>query len=226
MFCLAVIPARGGSKGLPGKNTARLGGKPLIAWTIEAAKASKSLSRVIVSTDDAAIAAAARRCGVEVPFRRPGRLARDTSGTIEVLQHAVRWFEEAGNPRPDVVVLLQPTSPFRTAEDIDALLALMRGADSAQTVAKDGSHPMHRFTLRGRELKPLFPGMERGGRRQDDAIYRPTGAAYAARYDLLMKEGKLIGKRHRGLVCPPERSIDIDGALDLQLARVLVGASA
>ena len=118
---LAVIPARGGSKGLPRKNLLPLGDRPLICWTIAAALAAKRITRVIVSTDDREIAAAAAACGCEVPFLRPPQLATDTAGSADVMRHAVDSLEEDY----DWLMLLQPTSPFRTADHIDGLAALL-----------------------------------------------------------------------------------------------------
>lgn len=114
---LAVIPARGGSKRVPRKNIRPVAGKPLLAWTIDAAKASKYIDRCIVSTDDEEVADIARQCGAEVPFMRPAELAQDESSSIEMLRHAARKL-----PDHDIIVLLQPTSPERTAADIDAAL--------------------------------------------------------------------------------------------------------
>src|SRR3990170_965342 len=119
---LAVIPARGGSKSIPRKNIKPLGGKPLIGWTIDAALQSRMLSRVIVSTDDAEIAQAARECGAETPFLRPPELAQDDSSSISVVLHALQWLEEQEHFSPDYVLLLQPTSPFRNAHDIRAAI--------------------------------------------------------------------------------------------------------
>ncbi len=226
MFLFGVIPARGGSKGLPGKNLRELGGKPLIAWTIEAARGSRLLSRTIVSTDDPAIAEAARSFGAEVPFLRPPELARDDSDMLGALQHAVRWLESSQGVRPDLVVLLQPTSPLRGAREIDecARLVLETGADSAQTVAQDRRHPWHRFLLKDGRLSPLFPEAEGFSRRQEaPPVYFPTGAVYAVRTATLMKENSLRGGDHRGLVTSIESSVDIDEAWDLRLAETILG---
>src|SRR5690349_8046730 len=117
---LAVIPARGGSKSIPRKNLAALAGKPLIVWTIEAASASQCLTRVVVSTDDPEITAVAAAAGAEVPFVRPAELAQDETPAIEPILHAVDWLDQHEGYRPDFVMILQPTSPLRQAEDIDA----------------------------------------------------------------------------------------------------------
>lgn len=223
MFVFGVIAARGGSKGLPGKNIRLLGGEPLVAWSVEASKAAKSLDRTIVSTDDRSIAEAARRSGGEVPFDRPTELATDTAGMVGVLQHAVAWLEGTGT-RPDVVVLLQATSPLRLPSEIDGTVQLiLEGADSAQTVTEDRTHPLHRFKLEGGKLKALFVDPDSHDRRQDEgAIYRPNGSVFAMKRELLMNEGKLRGKDHRGLICPFETSVDVDDEWDLLLADLLL----
>ncbi|HET6745287.1 MAG TPA: acylneuraminate cytidylyltransferase family protein, partial [Candidatus Limnocylindria bacterium] len=126
MSRLAVIPARAGSKGLPGKHLRRIGGEPMIVHTIRAALAARSVDRVVVSTNDPAVARAARRAGAEVPFRRPEELAADDTPTAPVVAHAVAWAEREGM-RVDVVITLQPTSPLRDAGQIDAAVQLLDG---------------------------------------------------------------------------------------------------
>ncbi|MBI5202082.1 MAG: acylneuraminate cytidylyltransferase family protein [Elusimicrobia bacterium] len=218
-----VIAARGGSKGLPGKNILPLLGKPLIAWTVRTAKDAKALDRCVVSTDDATIAEAARQAGGEVPFTRPAELATDGAGMVEVLQHAVRWLEASAKTRPEIVVLLQATSPLREPAEIDGVVELVKkGADSAQTVAEDHTHPMHRFSLEGDKLQSLFIDPESHAQRQDGKpVYRPTGSVFAMRYPVLMEQRRIRGKDHRGLVCPFETSIDIDGIWDFRLAELV-----
>ncbi|HEX2194610.1 MAG TPA: acylneuraminate cytidylyltransferase family protein, partial [Candidatus Limnocylindria bacterium] len=134
MSTVAIIPARGGSKGLPRKNLRLLGGEPLVVHTVRAALAARRVDRVLVSTDDAAIARAARRAGADVPFRRPPELATDHAATLPVVQHAVAWLEDHGQ-RVDVVVTLQPTSPLRGPAEIDAVVALLDGGDSRSAVS-------------------------------------------------------------------------------------------
>ena len=121
---LGLITARGGSKGIPGKNIKPLAGKPLIAWTIEAANNSRLLSQVIVSTDDNEIARSAQAWGAEVPFKRPEELAQDQSSHLDVVLHALQWYQLQHRALPEYVMLLQPTSPLRTANDIDAAISL------------------------------------------------------------------------------------------------------
>jgi CMP-N,N'-diacetyllegionaminic acid synthase len=123
---IGLITARGGSKSIPRKNIKMLAGKPLIAWTIEAAQKSKDLSRIVVSTDDTEIADVARQWGAEVPFIRPEELARDGSSSISAVLHTVHWLDENEGYCPDYIMLLQPTSPFRTTEDIQKSIELAR----------------------------------------------------------------------------------------------------
>lgn len=225
MFALGVIPARGGSKGLPGKNIRPLGGLPLIGWSIRAARASRRLSRTVVSTDDPAIADAARALGAEVPFLRPAELATDTAGIVEVLQHAARWFEGAEKRRPDAVVLLQPTSPFRTAADIDGCLEVMErtGADSVETVLRDPGNPFDRFYLKDGLLVPWHKDTFKYPRRQDvPALYLETGDVYAMTWKVLVEDGKVVGPRNAGYEVPAERWVDIDTADDFAQAEWLL----
>ena len=162
-----MIPARGGSKGIPRKNLAILAGRPLIAYTVDAARASSGLTRVMVSTEDDEIAGVTRRLGVEVPFLRPARLAADETPILDVLTDLVASLEQRERYRPDILVLLQPTSPFRRAGHIDAAIDLLRssGADSVVTVV-----PVpHQFTpsslmqLQGDRLVPWTDGPPKGG---------------------------------------------------------------
>ena len=140
---LGLVTARGGSKGVPGKNVMPLGDKPLIGWTIEAAQQSCSIGRIVVSTDDANIAGVARQWGAEVPFLRPAELAGEDSPHIDVVCHALDWLERRERYMPEYVLLLQPTSPLRTAEDIDAaaLIAEERAADAVVSVETTHHHP-------------------------------------------------------------------------------------
>jgi CMP-N-acetylneuraminic acid synthetase len=223
-YALGVIPARGGSKGLPGKNLKRLGALSLIGHAVASAREARRLSRVIVSTDSEAIAEEARRHGAEVPFLRPPALATDEAGMVPVLQHAVRWLESTG-VRPDVVVTLQPTSPFRTGEEIDGTIerVVETGADSAQTLCEASYHPFFMKTLEGDRTVALFADGKKYVRRQDaPAVYQPSGAVYVTRYVVLMDEGQVLGHDNRGLVMPFEASVNIDTEWDFLLAELLL----
>jgi CMP-N-acetylneuraminic acid synthetase len=223
-FALGVIPARGGSKGLPGKNLKRLGALSLIGHAVASAREARRLSRVIVSTDSEAIAEEARRHGAEVPFVRPAALASDEAGMVPVLQHAVRWLESTGT-RPDLVVTLQPTSPFRVGAEIDATIdkVVATGADSAQTLVEASYHPFFMKTLEGDRTVALFADGKKYVRRQDaPAVYQPSGAVYVTRYATLMEEGQVLGHDNRGLVMSFEASVNIDTEWDFLLAELLL----
>jgi CMP-N,N'-diacetyllegionaminic acid synthase len=224
-YAFGIIPARGGSKGLPGKNLRVLGRLPLIGHAIASAREAKRLTRFVVSTDSAEIAEAARAHGAEVPFMRPAELATDEAGMVPVLQHAVRWLEASGGPRPDFVVTIQPTSPFRVGEDIDRTIAKVidTGSDSAQTVVEASYHPFFMKTLDGDRTAPLYPDSHTILRRQDaPAVYQPSGAVYVTRYDLLMRDGRVLGKDNRAIVMGFEASANVDTEWDFLLAELIL----
>jgi CMP-N,N'-diacetyllegionaminic acid synthase len=222
---IAVIPARGGSKGIPGKNVRGLVGKPLIAYTVEAALESKTLKRVVVSTDDAKIAEVAKSYGAEVPFLRPAELAKDDTPGLLVIQHAVKYMEEDEGHKLDVVVVLQPTSPLRSERYIDeAVEKLLRtGADSVITVCKVRHHPFWSFTVKGERL---YPFSEKGitiSRRQDlPEIYAVNGAVYAVRRDVLFEQNSVFGRDTRAILMLHEESVDIDDYFDLFVAEMML----
>ncbi|MBI4797690.1 MAG: acylneuraminate cytidylyltransferase family protein [Desulfarculus sp.] len=223
---LALITARGGSKGLPRKNLLPLAGRPLIAWSIKAASEAACRPRVVVSTDDEEIAQAAREWGAEVPFLRPAALAQDDSPHIDVILHAVAWLEQNQGYRPKWVLLLQPTSPLRLARDIDDALALARtrGADSVVGVQEAPSHPylMHTLDQEGR-LRPFLPTPPGYQRRQDfPDLYALNGAIYLVSRRMLLAKSSLLDQGTLALVMPPERSLDVDTAWDLRLARLVL----
>jgi CMP-N-acetylneuraminic acid synthetase len=222
---LAVIPARGGSKGILHKNIQDLAGKPLIAYTIEAALKSKTLNRVIVSTDDAEIAKVAESYGAEVPFLRPAELAKDDTPSLLVIQHAVKYIEEDEGRKLDVVVILQPTSPLRSEKYIDeAVEKLLRtGADSVITVCKVRHHPFWSFTVKEDRV---YPFSEKGiavSRRQDlPEIYAVNGAVYAVRRNVLFEQNSVFGRDTKAVVMPYEESVEIDDYFDLFVAEMVM----
>jgi len=222
---VGLIPARGGSKGVPGKNIKLLGGKPLIAWTIDAARASGLLDRVMVSTDDPDIAETARRYGAEVPFVRPASLAVDETPALDVALHALDWLESQG-ALPEYLVWLQPTSPFRTGEDIAAGIALMEHSQAPAIVGvcEARVHPLYVVKINpDGALEPFMPGAAGKTRRQDlpDA-YQVNGAFYLNRSLALRQDRSFIPNGTRPLIMPPERSIDIDSAWDFFLAQTIL----
>lgn len=228
MRVLAVIPARGGSKGVPRKNIREVDGKPLIAYTIETALQARHLfHRIIVSTDDIEIADTARRFGAEVPFMRPPELATDTARTIPVLQHAVRFVEEQDGVEMDWLCLLQPTEPFRTVADLEAALqmAARGGCDSVISVVQVFAvHPILMKRIENDTLLPYCIEEPEGTRRQDysPAAYMRNGAMYLTRRDVLVNQGSIWGRVIRPYVMPPERSVSVDNELDLKLVELLI----
>lgn len=221
---LAIIPARGGSKGLPGKNIRKLAGKPLIAYSIGQALESRYIGRVVVSTEDSEIARVAARYQAEV-IRRPDELALDDTSSVDALQHTLDYLKEAEGYSPDLVVLLQPTSPLRKVEDIDGAIdkLLEVGCDSVVSVC-DVEHPAHwMYTLEGERLKPIIEGGRKVGRRQDASkVYRLNGAVYVTHRDVVMRQDKVMGDDTRAYIMPRERSVDIDTEFDFKLAELLM----
>jgi CMP-N,N'-diacetyllegionaminic acid synthase len=217
---LAIIPARGGSKGLPRKNVLPLAGKPLIAWTIEAAQKSRYIDRVILSSDDEEIIGVARQSGCDVPFVRPAALAADASGTMDVLRHAL-----AEVPGFDVVVLLQPTSPLRAAGDIDATVedCVQGGRPASVTVTPSAKPPEWMYRRDGAGcLSPVLPDVSATRRQELPPAYVVNGAVYAARVDWLLEHGSFVGPETGSVVMPQERSVDIDTAFDLAVAELVL----
>jgi CMP-N-acetylneuraminic acid synthetase len=226
---LGLIPARGGSKGVPNKNLRPLAGKPLLAYTIDAARASARLSRVVLSTDDAAIAAAGQALGAEVPFMRPADLAADDTPMLPVLQHAVRTLAGTGF-HTDVLVLLQPTSPLRSAEHIDAAVDLLvrTGCDSVVSVVEVPHQfsPVSVMRMAGDRLSPYAPGPLVTRRQDKPRLYARNGPAVLAVRVSVLAGGSLYGEDSRALVMTPEASVDIDGPSDFDYAEYLLARAA
>jgi len=221
---VALITARGGSKSLPRKNVQLLGGKPLITWTIRAALDSAIFARVIVSTDDEEIARISRQYGADVPFLRPTELARDDSPHIIAGKHALNWLRNSAQLYPEYVMLLQPTSPFRTVGDIIAAknLAEVHNAIAVVSVVEAKPHPSktYRLTSDG-TLADFVPTTLAYRRRQDlPPAFADNGAIYLNRSDSLLRDGTFIPPGTIPYVMPAERSIDIDTPWDLVLANL------
>ena len=225
---LAVIPARCGSKGVPRKNIRLVAGKPLIAYTLEAALSVRyRLHRLIVSTDDAEVAEVARRYGADVPFMRPAELAGDRVPMIPVLQHAVQTVEAMDNIHLNWVLLLQPTAPFRTPQDIETALDLVArgGCDSVISVVQVlAVHPILMKRIENDRLLPFCLEEKEGTRRQDyqPPAYMRNGAIYLTRRAVLMEQNSIWGQVIRPYVMPEERSISIDSEMDMKLAELML----
>jgi len=227
MRVLGIIPARGGSKGLPRKNVRSLGGKPLLLWTAEAARGSKRLTRTILTTDDNEISQIGRAAGLDVPFLRPANLATDTTPTVPVLQHAVRALEAAGD-HYDAVCLLQPTCPLRTAATIDACIdqLIAHNLDSVVTVLavphKYNPHWVYVPTSGGLlELATGEPTII--PRRQDlPPAFHREGSVYVVRRDVLVEQGSLYGARLAGHEMSADESVNIDTEDDWKRAEALL----
>jgi CMP-N-acetylneuraminic acid synthetase len=231
MQVLGIVPARGGSKGVPRKNIRPLNGKPLLQYTAEGALAARRLARVILSTDDEEIAAVGRACGLEVPFLRPPELAADDTPTLSVLQHAVRWLE-ARATKFDAVCLLQPTTPLRSPEEIDGSIEMLArsGADAVITVRRvpDEYNPHWvyfedhdgRLRLSTGEESPI-------PRRQllPPAFHR-DGSVYVTRRDVLIEQNSIYGRHVVAYHVENGAAVNIDTPDDFARAAAMLGARA
>ena len=227
MNVLGVIPARGGSKGIPDKNLAPLCGRPLLAYTADAVKASTRLTRTIVSTDDPRIAESARSLGLEVPFMRPAALAVDEAPMLPVLQHAIDAMESSGF-NTDILVLLQPTSPLRRGEHIDAAidwLQRVRG-DSVVSVVEvpHQFNPASVMTLDDGLLRPFLDGPTATRRQDKPRLYARNGPAVLAVHARVIRQGSLYGNESWPLLMSQEDSLDIDTPWDLRLVESALSA--
>jgi CMP-N,N'-diacetyllegionaminic acid synthase len=220
---LATISARGGSKGVPGKNIRDLGGLPLIAWTIREARRSALIDRLVVSSDDEGILAVARAHGAETPFVRPAELARDDTPGVDPVLHAVQALQPEVY---DYVVLLQPTSPLRTVEDIDGCIkaCLDGGHPCVLTVTEAEKSPYFMFNMApdGR-MSPVIAQEHYHTRRQDlPRVFAPNGAVYVADCAWLAATGSYLTPDTRGYEMPKERAQDIDDLLDFEICELLL----
>ncbi|MEI8229657.1 MAG: acylneuraminate cytidylyltransferase family protein [Candidatus Peregrinibacteria bacterium] len=220
----AIIPARGGSKGIPHKNIVPFRGKPLLCSTIATALSCPSIGRIIVSTDDPEIADIARRAGADVPILRPHALALDDTPDFPVFAHVIDWYMKHSEAPPDAVIWLRPTSPLRSVEDIEGAFALFMstGADAVRSVTVSPHHPYWMKHLdQEHRLTPFSPeGNERTHPRRQSLpdVYLLNGAVDIIRTTSAIATGELWGGDVRGYVMPFERSVDIDAREDLQLA--------
>lgn len=232
---LAIIPARGGSKSIPGKNIKMLAGKPLIAWTIEAVKKSQYVDRVIVSTDDESIAKVATEYGAEVPFLRPTEISGDLATDVEFIEHALSYFAETEHYFPDVVLRLPPTSPLRTASDIDLGITTLvdtEGADASRPIAEVPKHPYKFWMIDENDSRFLRPflGKEITGfdephnlpRQLFPKVYMHTGALDAVWVKTIKEQKSTSGKKLAHFPMDVESSVNIDHPLDFVIAETLM----
>ncbi|MFA4971014.1 MAG: acylneuraminate cytidylyltransferase family protein [bacterium] len=227
---LSLITARGGSKGIPRKNVLDVGGKPLIAWSIEAALQSRASLRVVVSTDDEEIAQISLKYGAEVPFVRPAELATDTSDHMSVVIHALEWLKTNESYVPDYVLVLQPTSPMRTSQDIDGAveLAYKNEADGVVSVCETHHHPYLLSNIDSDGI--LVDYLERSPaagssniRRQDmPPVYFQNGAIYLTRREVLIAARTLTPPKTYPYIMPASRSLQIDDQWELEMIDMLL----
>ncbi len=223
---LGLITARGGSKGIPKKNIIPLASKPLIAWSIEVAKKSQGIERVIVSTDDEEIACVAKSWGADVPFIRPDFLAQDDSQHIDVVIHAIKWLKENQNYVSDYIMLLQPTSPLRTVNDINIAIeiAKRRNADSVISVCESPAHPFKIRKISRKGILTDFVEKPDGYLRRQDCptTYLENGAIYLVKRGIVMNNRTLYPENTCPYIMKAKYSIDIDTQWDLHLAKILL----
>jgi len=218
---LALIPARGGSKGIPKKNIVDLAGKPLIAWTIEEAKKSKYIDRLILSSDDEEIISVARTYGCEVPFKRPAEIATDKSPTIDAAIHAIKKMKE----KYDYMILLQTTSPLRTASDIDAAIrkCILLEADSCVSVVEPRKSPFWTYTKNSQgRIVPLIKKSHFTRRQDLPKTYCLNGAIYVSKTNYIIKYRRFFGENTVPLIMDDISSIDIDSPSDLRNAEFII----
>jgi CMP-N,N'-diacetyllegionaminic acid synthase len=211
---------------VPRKNVRRVAGEPLISWTWTAAKQATGIDRLLVSTDDSEIIGLARAAGVEAPFMRPAHLSSDTASAFSVAEHAMAWMEEREGYQPDVLLWLQPTSPLRTAHDIEAALALHRRnpGSAVVSVCEAEHHPMWTFLMNAEGvLRPLFDEARTVMQRQElPQAYRVNGALYVVPREKLVAQKTLEPEPTLGYLMPQDRSVDVDSEWDLYLADLLL----
>ena len=219
---LAIIPARGGSKRIPGKNTKLIAGTPLIAWIIKAAQKSKLIDRLIISTDSPSIAKVAKKYKAQVPFARPADLATDNATTDDVIKHAVLYLEKNENYQPDVIVILQATSPLTIANDIDKAIKqlITSNASTCVSVCSVAEQPEWMYSLKNNKLVYFIKTKTK---KEKESLYRLTGAIYVVKKGYLIKTGKIMDKNNTSFIeTPRERSVDIDEMIDFNIAEMLL----
>lgn len=222
---LCIIPARGGSKGLPGKNIKKLSGKPLIAYSIEQARGSKHIDRVIVSTDSREIADISEKYGAEVPFMRPKKYAEDKSSIFDVLLHAMDWLEKKEKYSFDILVLLHVTAPLRNSQDIDICIELLvkKDADNVFSVTPASRNPYFNMVEISKDGKVrLIKKGDFATRQSAPEVFDMNASIYVWWKDILKKKKRTLLENSHIYIMPKERSIDIDDAIDFKIAEMLL----
>ena len=225
---LAIIPARGGSKGLPGKNIRPLNGKPLIAYAVEAALKSEAIDRVIVTTDDEEIAAVAKAAGAEIPFMRPAELASDTASAVDVYLHAMDFMAELEGKRRDKFMVLLPTAPLRTSAHIDAAAALFEKEQGQTLISVSEAEVPPSWYMEMNEAGRIHnagfavKGNVVANRQVNDTFYVPNGAIFILDYDLLKEKRTYYSDNTVGFVMDRRDSVDIDYLEDFEYAEFLL----
>lgn len=222
MEILGIIPARGGSKGVPRKNIRPLNGKPLIAYTIEAAQQATLLHDFMVSTDDEDIAAVAKDYGADVPFLRPAELATDTARSIDAVIHVLQNMPKAYTH----VLLLQPTCPLRGPQDIDDAIRLYQELDTDSLISvykPESAHPYYMYMVEDHVMTPLIPDDQKPHHRQSNPpVYMLNGAIYLTDRQVILQKQSFYGDKPKAFIMPPLRSVNIDDELDFALAETIL----
>jgi CMP-N-acetylneuraminic acid synthetase len=232
MEILGIVPARGGSRGVPGKNIKPLAGKPLIAYSLEEALACRQLNRVVVTTDDQEIARVARQYGGEVPFLRPAELAGDQVTDFPVFEHCLAWLRDNQGYRPDLIVHLRPTAPLRRSRHISEIIEVMMAhpeADSVRSVTQAGQHPLKMWRIAEGRLSPFIPEEYSGipesynqPRQKLPQAYIQNGVVDVIRWRTIMEAGSMSGKLILPYVMDELDSVNIDSPLDFLLAETIM----
>lgn len=229
MKIMAFIPARAGSKRVPNKNIKSLCGKPLISYTIEAAKKSRHINRIVVSTDSEDIAAVAKDCGAEVPFLRPGNISQSDSTEMQFFEHALDWFESNENYMPDLIVLLYPTSPFRKSESIDRAIEKMLKhpeADSLRSIKLCSEHPYKMWEIENDYLRPFVKGKDPNihtfSYQLLPSVYTQNASIYITKPSTIRVKKSPTGDIIIPFIMDEMESVDINTPIDFKFAELLI----
>jgi N-acylneuraminate cytidylyltransferase len=230
MKILAIIPARGGSRSVPKKNIKKLNGKPLIAYSIEEAKRSKFIDRLVVSTDSKEIAKVSKKYGAEVPFLRPAELAQDNTTDLPVFKHAVKWLKDNEGYVPDIIVHLRPTAPLRKANHIDEGIKLLIGdkdADSVRSVCEPSQNPYKMWRIKKRYLVSILNAKGKTEsfnmpRQKLPKVYWQNASVDVVRYDTIIKKNSMTGDNILPLFMEAKYSVDLDTEFDFKIAEEII----